>query len=642
MRVIGTAGHVDHGKSTLVQALTGIHPDRLKEEQEREMTIDLGFAWLTLPDGEEVGIVDVPGHRDFIENMLAGVGSIDATLFVIAADEGLMPQTYEHLAILDLLGIQAGVIALTKVDLVSEPEWLNLVEEEIHQAVQGTVMARAPILRVSARTGEGIPGLLAALTNCLENQPKRVDFGRPRLPVDRVFTIAGFGTVVTGTLSDGTLAAGEEVVILPGGRKGRIRGLQTHKKKTDIAVPGSRTAINIAGLANDELQRGDTVAHPGDYQPTQRLDVRFRILSDASGPLKHNTEAKFFIGASEVMCRIRLLGTESLSPGEEGWLQLELREPVVCVRGDRYILRRPSPGETIGGGEIVDPYPGKRHKRFSADLIQRLQALTIGDPVDIFEQALLTAGIAPLKLIFEQSNLTQAEADQAAHALMDSGRLILLENANKMDGPEISPTKDVLVTSDIYWEKISRQAQEQVAHFHQEKPLRIGMPREELKSKLRLSQRAFNAVLMKMNEAGTLIVEKETLHLPEHRVRYSIAQQKQINQLLGEFKASPYTPPSVKECEKIVGEDVFSALLEEGSLIRVAPDVVFKSEDYEHIRQQVVNALHNQPTLTVAEVRDLLHTSRKYALAVLEYFDAIGVTIRKGDYRKLNPQAELN
>ena len=343
MRVIGTAGHVDHGKSTLVAALTGINPDRLKEEQIREMTIDLGFAWVMLPDGEDVGVVDVPGHRDFIENMLSGVGGIDAVLFVVAADEGVMPQTKEHLAILDLLQIQGGVIALTKVDLIDDAEWLDLMELDVRDAVQNTVLEEAPILRVSARTGEGLEQLKQTLAVQLAERPPRFDLGRPRLPVDRVFSISGFGTVVTGTLLDGVLHPGDEVEILPAGVRGRVRGLQNHKRKVETAFPGSRTAVNISGVEVDQIHRGNVVSKPGLYKLTRRLDVHFSLLKDVSTPMRHNTRVKFFLGSAEVSARVRLLGLDELLPGQVGWLQIETEEPVVTVRGDRYILRRPLP-----------------------------------------------------------------------------------------------------------------------------------------------------------------------------------------------------------------------------------------------------------------------------------------------------------
>src|SRR5512138_3869211 len=383
MRVIGTAGHVDHGKSTLIAALTGVHPDRLKEEQAREMTIDLGFGWLTLPNGEEVGIVDVPGHRDFIENMLSGIGGIDAALLIIAADEGVMPQTKEHLAILDLLQIPAGLIVLTKIDLASDSAWLDLVETDIRSAVAGTVMQNAPIVRVSAKTKTGLKSLISSLQSLLENKSSRLDLTRPRLPIDRVFSMSGFGTVVTGTLLDGQLALGDEVEILPSGQKGRVRGLQTHKKKEARAVPGSRTAVNVSGIDTEAVRRGEVLIHPDQYQPTRRVDARFRLLKDVSSSLKHNSEVKFFVGASETIATLRLLGTEELSPGEEAWVQLELRDPAVTVRGDRYILRRPSPSETLGGGVIVDHQPQGRHKRFGEEVLQSLESLSQGTPTDV-------------------------------------------------------------------------------------------------------------------------------------------------------------------------------------------------------------------------------------------------------------------
>ncbi|MDY6846460.1 MAG: selenocysteine-specific translation elongation factor, partial [Chloroflexota bacterium] len=308
MQIIGTAGHVDHGKSTLIKRLTGIDPDRLQQEQDREMSIELGFAWFNLPNGEEIGIIDVPGHRDFIENMLSGIGGIDAALFVVAADEGVMPQTREHLAILDLLQIPAGVVALTKIDLVKEPEWLDLVEVDLSETLAGTVLENAPIVRVSARSGAGIDKLVLAIQGVLEQHPHRPDLGRPRLPVDRVFTLPGFGTIVTGTLMDGQLTVGDPVEVLPSGIEGRVRGLQTHKQAEEKALPGSRTAVNIAGVSRDQIERGNTLVHPGTFKPTKMIDVWCTLLPDVKESLKHNTEVKLFIGAAEVMARVRLLG----------------------------------------------------------------------------------------------------------------------------------------------------------------------------------------------------------------------------------------------------------------------------------------------------------------------------------------------
>jgi selenocysteine-specific elongation factor len=636
MRVIGTAGHVDHGKSTLVEALTGMHPDRLKEEQDREMTIDLGFAWMILPNGEEVGIVDVPGHRDFIENMLAGVGGIDAALFVVAADEGVMPQTREHLAILDILRIQGGVVAITKTDLVASgdlggSDWLDLVEEDLHRVLSGTVLEAAPIVRVSARTGAGIPELLQALSRTLADKPPRPDLGRPRLPVDRVFTIAGFGTVVTGTLTDGQLRVGDEVEILPRGLRGRVRGLQTHKRKEEVAVPASRTAVNISGINVDQIQRGDVLAHPGDYRPTRRLDVRFRLLADASQSIKHNTEVKLFIGAAEMIARLRLLGADLLGPGEQGWLQLELRDPVVAMRGDHYILRRPSPAETLGGGTVVDPHPKGRHKRFSKSVVARLEALSQGTPSDVILESLLALGAAPLREVFARASLPESAAGQAFRALQDSGQLVILETRSG----DPSANDDVLVTSRGYWDQIASQAVEVVENYHQMYPLRRGMPREELKSRLKVTSRLFNAALRKMVAEGRLVESGPLVFRPGHEVRLNPGQERSMQTLLARFKSSPFSPPSIKEAQLEAGEELFNALVDLEVLVPVSAEVVFRREDYDQMVAEIRRLLQVNGTVTAAQVRDHFDTSRRYALALLEHLDEIGVTVREGDVRRL-------
>ena len=641
MRVIGTAGHVDHGKSTLVQALTGIHPDRLKEEREREMTIDLGFAWLVLPksdllpEGEEIGIVDVPGHRDFIENMLAGVGGIDAALFVIAADEGVMPQTREHLAILDILQITSGVIALTKVDLVDDPEWLDLVEEDIRKALAGTVLADAPIGRVSARTGQGIAQLLHLLSACIAGKAPRQDLGRPRLPVDRVFTIAGFGTVVTGTLTDGSLRVGDDVEILGSsqvGLRGRVRGLQTHKHKVQAASPGSRTAVNISGVDLAQIDRGSVIARPGDYRVSGRLDVRFRLLRECSQPLSHNVEVKLYIGAAERVARVRLLGVEELLPGQETWLQLECAEPVVAMRGDRYILRRPSPGETLGGGVVVDPHPKRRHKRFSDEVLTRLDNLTQGTPAEVLQQALFALGAANLQDVIARSSLEPSVATAAIEALIAQGQLVVLDGgaANGSDLP-----RTALVTWKGYWEQLSNRAVHEISEYHRINPLRRGMPREELKSRLRLPPRLFSALLSSL-VADTAVVEGGPwVQMPGHAIRFTDPQRRLVDGLLAKFKGSPYAPPTIKECQAEVGEEVYNALVDLGELYAIPPEVVFRQQDFDQMQQELRRLLERQTTITAAEVRDHFNTSRRYVLAFLEHLDALGITVRQGDARRL-------
>jgi len=630
MRVIGTAGHVDHGKSTLVQALTGTNPDRLKEEREREMTIDLGFAWMTLPSGEEVGIVDVPGHRDFIENMLAGIGGIDAALFVIAADEGIMPQTKEHLAILDILQVQGGVVALTKIDLINDPDWLNLVEDDIHATLIGTVLSNAPIVQVSSRTHQGVPELLKALSDCLAERPPRPDLGRPRLPVDRIFTIAGFGTVVTGTLSDGSLRIGDEVEILPTLLHGRVRGLQTHKRKEDVAIPGSRTAVNISGINVDQIQRGNIIAHPGDYKSSRRIDVRFRLLPDVTQSLKHNTRVKLFLGAAEVVSRVRLLGSDELLPGEEGWLQLELEEPLVAIRGDRYILRRPSPSETLGGGIVVDAHPKDRHKRFSIEELANLDTLARGTPAEILFQALLTLGFTSLQEIISRSNLESKTAENAIQELFDAGQILAVDSGGQ---GSISP--QTLITSKSYWGQFTMRVVREVEEYHKAYPLRRGILREELKSRLKLSSQLFNASIRKIVTEGILSENGLFVQRPGYGISFNTQQQQLVERLLARFVSSPYAPPSVKECLADVGEDIYNAMIDLGILIPIPPDVVFRRQDYDLMVREVVKLLKTKGTLTAAEVRDHFHTSRRYALALLEYLDAQGITIREGDNRRL-------
>ncbi len=635
MHVIGTAGHVDHGKSTLVEALTGTHPDRLKEEREREMTIDLGFAWMTLPDGEEIGIVDVPGHRDFIENMLAGVGGIDAVLFVVAADEGVMPQTREHLAILDILQIQGGIVVLSKIDLVDDPEWLALIEEDVRRVLEGTILAGAPILRVSARSRQGLPELISAIQTCLSGRPPRPDTGRPRMPVDRVFTIAGFGTVVTGTLTDGHLKTGDEIQILPQDLRGRVRGLQTHKRKEEIAIPGSRTAVNIAGVNVDQIQRGAVICHPGDYHTTRRLDVRFHLLKDASQPLHHNTEVKLFIGTAEGIARLRLLGKEVLEPGDEGWLQLELVDPVVTERGDRYILRRPSPGETLGGGIVIDPNPPGRHKRFDEKNLARLETLAQGNPSEVLLQALITAGPNPLRQLINHSNLG-GKAENALEELIINQQIIDLEGEGSL-----SLTSETMVASRVWWNLVQETALREVETYHRTYPLKRGMPREELKSRLKtilridLPPRLFSAVLRKLETGAYLVEVGPLVHRPSFAVKFNEQEQNAINRLMARFRVSPYAPPTVKDCQAEAGEEVYAALVEMGRLVQVASDVVYRQEDYERMKVEIRHMLETQGTITAAQIRDHFNTSRRYVLALLEHLDAIGMTLRQGDVRRL-------
>lgn len=628
MRVIGTAGHVDHGKSTLIQALTGTHPDRLKEEQEREMTIDLGFAWWNLPNGEEIGVVDVPGHRDFIENMLSGVGGISAVLFVIAADEGVMPQTEEHLAILDLLQIQAGVIALNKVDLVDDPEWLPLIEDEIRQKIKGTVLETAPIIRVSAKTGEGLEEIQKSLINVLADIPPQIDHGRPRLPIDRVFKIAGFGTVVTGTLLDGSLHVGDEIELIPGNLKGRIRGLQTHKSHVETAQPGSRTAINISGLDANQIDRGVVVSHLGKINSTRRLDVHFRLLPDVAHPLEHDQDVKLFIGAAEVMARVRLIGTQIMKPGDEGWLQIEPVAPIAAVKGDRYILRRPSPSETLGGGVILDPNPARRYKRFDDETLKRLKALTEGTPEDVILEYLERSKISIFSEIVNNTGMQKEIALESIINLLGNGDLIPL-------GKNESITESSKLASSSVWERMEKDLIASIRIYHSENPLRRGMSREELKSKIELDNKTFSLLSGGLIDKELLVEEGPLVWITGHEIRLSKEQQKKRDALIEDFKREPFSPPTIKICIEKVGAKVYQAMVDLDLLKPISPEVVFLPETYQQAIGDIKKMISTNGSVSLGQARDHWGTTRRYVQALLEYMDQKGITKRDGDIRIL-------
>ncbi len=629
MKVIATAGHVDHGKSALVQALTGIHPDRLAEERERGMTIDLGFAWMDLPTGEPVGIVDVPGHIDFIKNMLAGVGGIDAALFIVAADEGVMPQTREHLDILDLLEVPRGVVALTKVDLVDDPDWLELVQEEVREVLAPTSLAGAPIVPVSAVTGQGVPDLLTTLAGILHALPARPDLGRPRLPIDRVFTIAGFGTVVTGTLVDGSLRLGDEVLIMPGDLRARVRGLQTHRTKLEVAQLGSRVAVNLSGVHPDQLHRGLVLTYPGVLRGTLRADVRLRALPDAVAVLKHNMAITFHSAAAESPGRLRLLEADELLPGDTAWAQIELHNPLALARGDRFILRRPSPSNTLGGGIIVDATPRRQHRRRSPEVFAHLETLLRGTPADLLEAAISQQGPLPAAQALTAVKLPIDQAKIALQDLLAEGRAYPLDPTDA-NGALVTPAG---------WAALRGRLHDTLAGYHQANPLRLGMPREEVKSRLQLkagwTAKLFNAVVAHALAESVAAETGNFLALPDFRPRFSPAQQAASDTLLSQFRADPFSPPSIKQCLEFVSEDVFNALVEQSILARVAPDVVFDRVTYEILVAGVRQRIQTHGQITVGDLRDHFQTSRKYALALLEHLDQIRVTRREGDERVL-------
>lgn len=624
MYVLGTAGHVDHGKSTLVQALTGINPDRLAEEQRREMTIDLGFAHLTLPSGKQISIVDVPGHERFIKNMLAGVGGIDAALLIVAADEGVMPQTTEHLHILDLLGVQHGIVVLTKRDLVDD-EWLELVRDDVRARLAGTILADAPMVAVSARSGAGLDDLQTALDDLLAHTPSRtVARGVPRLPIDRVFTIGGFGTVVTGTLTDGPLHVGQEIEVAPTGLRGRVRGLQTHGQKEATALPGTRVAVNIAGIGVDELRRGDVLSLPGHIRPTTLIDMKLRLVEDALAPLEQNDALDLFVGAAEVPCRVTLLEADQLRPGAAGWVQLRLERPIAAVRGDRCIVRIPSPSLTIGGGIVQDAHPA-RHRRFRPDVIAALETLSRGTPAELLLQAL---GSTPTewRSAVQRSGLDETTAHVALQELAANGQIVRLT-------PEGAPLNASWLITTTGWANLLETLRTILASYHKKYALRLGMPREELRSRLVLpSMRVFDEVLRQAERCGDIATTETAVRLVTWQPRLNQTQQRQVDALLHDFRADPFAPPAKAEWEEL-GPELIGYLIDTGQIVRVSPDVLFDAAAFGKLVEWTVQMLDATGEVTIAMLRDHFGTSRKYALALLEYLDERKTTRRVGDVR---------
>jgi selenocysteine-specific elongation factor len=608
--VVGTAGHIDHGKSTLIHALTGIDPDRLAEEKRRGMTIDLGFAYLTLPSGRLVGIVDVPGHARFIRNMLAGVHGLDAVLLVVAADEGVMPQTVEHLEIVHLLDISHGLAVLTKVDLV-EADWLELVTAEVGERLAGTSLAGAEVVPVSALTGQGLDLLTARLDQLLAGTTARPDLQRPRLPIDRVFTIGGFGTVVTGTLVDGSLKVGEELEALPGGRRVRVRGLQQHNQKVEVASPGSRVAANLVGVEKEDLRRGHVLVRPGTMADSRRIDAEVTVLAGTARPLRHGASLLLHTGTAEVAARAILLDGDQVEPGGKGWIQLYLEEPIAAAAGDRFVLRLPSPSATIAGGRFVDVRP-RRHLRHDlavpASLERRRAGAVLQEELRKYSRGISEAGLLKATLA-PSGDLSKLAARRAG------GWLFSLEA----------------------WSALALRAAALLGEYHRGHPLRAGMPREELKSRLGLAPAAFGAVLGELARDGVLSERGGEVALPGHEVLLDPAEGGPAHRLLDLLGRSPFAPPSLPEAmrESGAGPEVLRALVKDGSLVRLSDDIAFTREAYASALELVRQIVAAEGGVTVARLRDTMAASRRPVLAFLEHLDAERVTRREGDIRRL-------
>ena len=619
MYVIGTAGHVDHGKSALVRALTGIDPDRLREEKERGLTIDLGFAWLKLPSGREVSIVDVPGHERFIRNMLAGVGGIDLAMLVVAADEGVMPQTREHLAIIDLLRIDRGLVVVTKSDLVDE-DWMELVSSDIMDSLKGTTLQDARMVSVSSVTGEGLPELLGALDTVLDGVEERDDNGHPRLPIDRAFTISGFGTVVTGTLVGGRLSVGDEVELAPGGQRGRVRGIQTHKQSVKSGMPGSRVAANLSGIGHESIARGQILTDRGWLKESEALDVKLRVVQDSPVAVKHRASVTLHLGTSETLARVRLLDEQELGPGESGWAQLHLQYPIAAVKGDLFVIR--SHQGTLGGGEVIETL-ARRHKRFSEPVVERLSVLAEGRPEEVLLKALESMEPSSLKRVVEESGIAAEDVAPALESLLDRDAVTALGNGRVTDG--------TVLYSGRGWAAVMSKSRAALESYHKQHPLRSGLPKEELRSRLGLGGQVFGKVIEKLVEDGVLVEEGSAVRLPQHSRVLSAKQQAEVDRYLAALDAQPFSPPT----DSGISGELVAGLVDEGRVVRVNQDVVFSAGAYKEMRDRIVEETKSAGKINVGKVRDMFDTSRKYALALMEYLDQQRITRRVGDDRVL-------
>jgi selenocysteine-specific elongation factor len=615
--IMGTAGHIDHGKSALVKALTGIDPDRLKEEKERGITIDLGFADLVYPDGLTIGIVDVPGHERLVRNMLAGAGGIDFVLMVIAADEGVMPQSREHLAICNLLKIKSGLVAVTKADLV-EPDWLELVTGEVRDFVKGTFLEGAEIIPVSSVTGQNLEKLKEAIGEVAGKVEVKPSEGFFRLPVDRVFTLKGFGTVVTGTAVSGSASVEETLDILPGGLKTRIRGLQSHGKPVKKVYAGQRAALNLQGIEKEDLHRGDTIVSAGRLSPTRAIDARVELLKGAPA-LKNRGLVHFHLGTSETVARVILYETEQLKPGSSAYCQLRLQNPVVSQSGDRFIIRRFSPVDTIGGGEVLDPQPARRRKKDGiADL-------------EIFEGGSASEKIAMKvkKSAMRGMTVAQVEGWLRAEAPAISGALKELEAKGA-----IKRYGDVLIHAAAS-ETFKKTLIERLKKFHDTNPLKPGMSKEELRGALRMEPKIFAGMV---SAIGEVTVEKDILRLKSFRAAASDEDKRRV---LGLIEEKGFQPPDKKELASALKVDekklsgILGLLATEGSAVRINDSLYLGKAAFEKMIALLKKHYGEKTDMTVAEFRDLLGTTRKYALPYLEYLDSNNITMRVGDVRKL-------
>jgi selenocysteine-specific elongation factor len=633
--ILGTAGHIDHGKTSLVRALTGVDTDRLKEEKERGITIELGFTFLDLPSGIKLGIIDVPGHEKFVKHMVAGAWGIDLVALVIAADEGVMPQTREHLDICKLLKVKKGLIVLTKIDLVDR-ELIEMVKEEVVEIVRDTFLKGAPIVAVSSITGEGIPQLFSTLDLLSKEIEERSSNGLFRLPVDRVFVMKGFGTVVTGTMISGNLSLGETVQALPSGIEGKVRNLQVYNQSVEKTVAGERAAINLQGIEASAIERGDVLIRPNTLKPTNLIDAYFEYLPNASRPLKHRSKQRFHIGTTLTHASVFLLEQEELVPGDGGFVQLRLERSVVALPRDRFVIRGSSVIQTIGGGLILDSHPEK-HKRYSSSVISDLRVLKDGTSEQALRQHIHRSGITGISLeeLLNRVDMPPSDVQSIIRRMADEGDLLLID-----------PEKTKIIEKEHY-HGLKDLVLAQLGEFHLRFPMRSGLAKEELRTKLPpgVDVKLFQILIHELIRSREVILEKDKLRLPSHQISTTdekgLIKKVEVAVLKGGLQ-----PPSPKELseEWAVMEDevraIFEHLAHEGVFIKIKSEFYFHRDPFGNLKEELVNYLKTHQEITTSQFKEMTKATRKYVIPLIEYFDQIKLTLRLGEKRVLRSTSQ--
>ena len=620
---IGTAGHIDHGKSSLVTALTSIDPDRLPEEKRRGMTIDLGFAWLPLSNGDVVGIIDVPGHKDLMKNVIAGLWGIDAALLVIAADEGWMPQTEEHVRILEFFRIWHGIVAITKIDQIADQDWLDLVEEDIRQRLQTTHLKDSPIVRVSAKQGTNIKELCERIEELASKEIRQRDIGKPRLHIDRVFTIVGSGTVVTGTLFNGSLLQGQQVAIFPKNLRSRIRSLESYKQQVDKGRPGSRVALNLVGVEKGDIKRGDIVfGQEEQIRSSNMIDVKVQLEPLLPYSLASNTKLLVYLGTREIPGRIKFFKKKILNPGESAFAQFYLKEPMAARIGDHFIIRRPSPPATIGGGTVLDPIAVK-HKAKDADkVLFFLRSRTNLDLVELILSELFKNNYVNQEDLLVACNYPTSEITECVGLLAKQKRLALVGQ---------------WVIDLGYWERQIDKVNNILAKEHAEHPLEMGMNLSEFQKNLDLPKDIFNQIINDLSESGGITQDGNLVSLRTHKPSLSSEQKLIVSNILDLFKKLPVNPPTKKELANLIPgtEDIVQFMCRQNMLVPLEGGILFESRHYQQIKNQIIEVLGSKGKISIQDTRDLFGFSRKYILPLMKKLDKDGITVQKGDERVL-------